>query len=130
VAERFRFTAHVAHAEMPAHLALADVVLLPSDTEGFPLVYCEAQACGRALLASDIPAAREAIRDGETGLLFRTGDVGDLRARTIALARDPKLRARLGRRAREVAEERTPARWAGAYARVLDEVVRAGPVRD
>jgi glycosyltransferase involved in cell wall biosynthesis len=129
VADRFRFTAQVAHAEMPAHLALADVVLLPSDTEGFPLVYCEAQACGRALLASDIPAAREAIRDGDTGVLFRTGDVDDLRVKTIALAHDPALRSRLGRRAREVAEGRTPARWGGAYARVLNEVARAGSAR-
>jgi glycosyltransferase involved in cell wall biosynthesis len=129
VAERFRFAAQVAHAEMPAHLALADVVLLPSDTEGFPLVYCEAQACGRALLASDIPAAREAIRDGETGVLFRTGDVDALRSRTITLARDPELRTRLGGAARKVAERRTPARWAVAYARVLDEVVRVRSAR-
>jgi len=117
--DHFRFAGQVEHARMPAHLALADLVVLPSDAEGFPLVYGEAQACGRALLASDIPPAREAIRDGATGLLFRTGDVADLAAKTATLAGDPALRARLGAAARAVAVERTPERWAAAYAAIL-----------
>jgi glycosyltransferase involved in cell wall biosynthesis len=45
-------------------------------------VYLETQACGRVLLASDIPAAVDVVTDGETGLLFRKGDIAHLAART------------------------------------------------
>ena len=57
---------------------------MPSESEAFPLVYLETQACGRLLLASDIPAGREVVVPGDNGLLFRTGDVADLTARARA----------------------------------------------
>jgi glycosyltransferase involved in cell wall biosynthesis len=47
---------------------------MPSDSETQALVYLEAQACARVLLASDVPGAREVMTDGETGLLFRKED--------------------------------------------------------
>ena len=111
----FRFTGEIAHADVPRHLALADVVVQPSEREGAPLVYREAQACGRALLASDISAAREAIAPGRTGLLFRTGDVADLAACLLELVRDDGLRRRLGAAARAAAEHDTVERWLASY---------------
>jgi glycosyltransferase involved in cell wall biosynthesis len=58
---------------VPDYINLADVVVMPSEREGQSLVYLEAQACGKLIVASDIPAAREVITDGETGLLFERG---------------------------------------------------------
>ena len=101
ILENFRFVGWVEHERLPAYLNLADMVVMPSETEGLAMVYLEAQACGRLLLASDIPAAREVVRDGETGLLFRKGNVGDLAAQTLRAAGDPELRAAIGTRARE-----------------------------
>jgi len=97
----FRFVGWVDYQRVPALINLADMVVLPSDAEGLARVYLETQACGRLLVASDIPPAREVITDGETGLLFRPGDTEDLASKTLRAASDPDLRARIGRQARE-----------------------------
>ena len=104
--DRFRFVGWVEHSRVVDYLNLADVVVMPSEHEGLSLVYLESQACGRVIVASDIPAAREAIVDGETGLLFEKGDVGQLAARILRVAADPILRTEMGLKARKAAEER------------------------
>lgn len=123
LAAQFRFAEEVPHQEMPRYLNLADIVLLPSEREGFPLVYREVQACGRALLASDIPPAREAIVPGRTGMLFRIGDIDELAAQTLVLARDPLLRRRLGAEARAVVGEESVEQWADAYVQALRRAI-------
>jgi glycosyltransferase involved in cell wall biosynthesis len=120
---RFRFVGGVAHAAVPAYLNLADVVVMPSESEGQCLVYLETQACGRVLLASDIPAAREVIIDGETGLLFRRGDIGHLAARTLDAAADPGLRASIGVRARQAAETHALDTVVASYEALFREVI-------
>jgi len=114
VAGQFRFTGWMDYVRIPDLINLADVVVMPSESEGLSRVYLEAQACGRLLLASDIAPAREVITDGETGLLFRMGDIADLTAKTLLAAGDPRLRAAIGRRARE-----------RVRAHALDDVVAA-----
>ena len=52
---------------MPDYMNLADIVVMPSESEGLARVYLEAQACARVLIASDIAPAREVVTDGETG---------------------------------------------------------------
>jgi glycosyltransferase involved in cell wall biosynthesis len=101
IADRFRFVGWVDYARVPDYVSLADMVLLPSDEEHQARVSLEAQACGRLLLASDIPGAREVIEDGRTGLLFRRGDVEDFAVKTLRAAADPGLRAAIGRAAAE-----------------------------
>jgi 1,2-diacylglycerol 3-alpha-glucosyltransferase len=100
LADRFRFVGWIDHRHMPRYVNLADVVLMPSEAETQALIYLETQACARLLVASDIPAAREVVVDGETGLLFRKGDIDDLVATTLRALGDPLLRARIGRTAR------------------------------
>ena len=99
LAKNFRFVGWVDHDHMPEYINLADIVVMPSEAEAQALVYLEAQACGRVLVASDIPGAREVIDNGETGLLFRKGDVRDLTAKTLLAAGDTQLRAEIGRKA-------------------------------
>ena len=82
-------------------MRLADLVAMPSGSEGQALVHLEAQACARVLLASDIPAAREVIEPGRTGLLFPAGDVSALTDATLRAAHDPALRTLIGCQARE-----------------------------
>jgi len=99
-AERFRFAGWVEHERMPDYINLAEIVVLPSAAEAQARVYLETQACARVIVASDIPAAREVIVDGETGLLFRMGDPQALAAKTLQAAGDAQTRAMLGARAR------------------------------
>lgn len=100
LADRFRFVGWIDHRHMPRYINLADAVLMPSEAETQALVYLETQACARLLLASDIPAAREVVTDGESGLLFRMGDIDDLVAKTFHALEDPLLRSRIGQTAR------------------------------
>lgn len=122
IADHFRYVGEIDHQRMPQYLNLADIVVLPSEREGAPLVYRETQACGRVLLASDIPAAREAIVDGETGLLFRLGDTEDLAAKIVALVENRELRHAIGHKARAATAQHTLNRWLGAYEEVLRRV--------
>jgi len=119
IAPSFRYLGEIDNQQMPRYLSISDIVLLPSEREGFPLVYRETQACGRVLLVSDIPAAREAIVDGETGLLCRLGDVQDLAAKTLLTIQDPALRRRIGEQSRAMAAAEDPLQWAQAYADIL-----------
>jgi glycosyltransferase involved in cell wall biosynthesis len=123
ISARVRFAGWVDYAQMPDYIRLADLVVMPSEFEGQSRVYLEAQACGRVLLASDVPGAREVIADGQTGLLFRTGDVADLAAKTLRVAEDAELRRSLGNGARASVHphdlSRAVADYQGAITRLL-----------
>jgi len=99
VLERFRFSGWIERDAIPDHLNLAEIVVIPSESEGLSLASLEAMASGCTVVASDIPGARELITDGETGLLFRKGDIAHL-ATMIVKAADFDLRARIGSAAR------------------------------
>jgi phosphatidylinositol alpha 1,6-mannosyltransferase len=121
--DRFRFVGWRPYAEMPAYLALADLVVMPSEMEGLARACVETQASGRVLLASDIPQAREVVTHGVTGWLFPCGDVDALTEATLLLARDPGLRDAIGRQAREFARGHDLAPAISAYERLLVDLV-------
>ncbi len=129
--ERFRFVGWVGHRRVAEYLSLADLVVMPSESEGQALVYLETQACGRLVLASDIPGAREVIVDGETGLLFRKGDIANLAAKTLLAAGDESLREAIGRNARKVVEahrlEAVVARYEAALVEAVQQHARRAP---
>ena len=55
----------------------------------------EANACGTTVLASNVAGLRDAVRDGETGLLYEYGNVPELSAKILRLLSDERLRDRL-----------------------------------
>lgn len=128
LATRFRFPGWVDYDRVPEFIRSADIVVMPSAGEAQARVYLETQASERTLVASDIPAALEVIEDGETGLLFRTGDVSHLAAQILSAARDPELRAKLGRQARRRVGRHALPRIASAYSELLGSVARAARI--
>ncbi|MHC1743883.1 MAG: glycosyltransferase family 4 protein [Syntrophobacteraceae bacterium] len=85
----------------------ASFLVLPSLCyEGFPMTVIEAMAMGRAVLASDLGPRREVVQDEVTGLLFRAGDIEDLRRQALRLIENPDFRSRLGMQGRKVYLER------------------------
>jgi glycosyltransferase involved in cell wall biosynthesis len=86
--------------------ARAHIAVLPSRREGLPKSLLEAAACGRAMVATDVPGCREVALAGETALLVPPDDAAALAAAIARLADDAALRARFGRTARLLAEER------------------------
>jgi glycosyltransferase involved in cell wall biosynthesis len=92
--------------DMPEVLAAVHLVCLPSVYgEGVPKILLEAAACGRAVVTTDWPGCRDAVRSGETGLLVPPGDSERLQAALERLVTDPELRRTFGRAARRLAEQ-------------------------
>jgi glycosyltransferase involved in cell wall biosynthesis len=85
--------------DMPALLASADVVALPSYREGLPKSLIEAGACARPLVATDVPGCREVITDGLDGLLVPVRQS----AAVARLQDDSDMTRRLGEAARRKA---------------------------
>ena len=85
-----------------AHIA----VLASRGGEGVPKSLLEAAACGRPLIATDVPGCRDIVVDGVTGLLVMRDDPAELAAAICRLAATPDLRARLGAAARQRVVER------------------------
>ncbi len=94
-----RFAGHV--EDVSPIVRAADILIRPSLTEGQSLAILEAMAAGACVLASDIPANRELIDPGESGLLAGPGDVGDIARQLRMLLSDTSLRNRLAARGRE-----------------------------
>ena len=92
-------------ADVRAVWRRAAIAVLPSTYgEGVPKALLEAAACGRPLVAADVPGCREAVRPGETGLLVPPHDVDALAAAIATLAADPGRRARMGQAGRALIE--------------------------
>jgi len=92
-------------ADVRAVWGRAAIAVLPSTYgEGVPKTLLEAAACGRPLVAADVPGCREVVRPGETGILVPPHDVDKLAEAIAALAGDPARRAALGRAGRELVE--------------------------
>jgi glycosyltransferase involved in cell wall biosynthesis len=93
----------VPHHEMPALLAQADVCIAPlayndrNVTQGCcPLKLIEYMACGRPVVASNLPVVRELARDDVDALLFAPDDPADLARCVLAILDDASLAQRLG----------------------------------
>jgi len=85
--------------------ARCHIAALPSlGGEGLPKSLLEAAACGRALVATDVPGCREVARAGENALLVPPGDAAALAGAIATLARDAELRARFAEASRRIVE--------------------------
>jgi glycosyltransferase involved in cell wall biosynthesis len=78
------------------------IVCLPSYREGLPRSLAEAAACGRPLVATDVPGCREIVKDGQNGLLVPARDPAALAKALRRLISDPQLRQRMGACSREL----------------------------
>lgn len=77
-------------------LSEAQISLLATNWEGFPLSILESMRAGLPVIASGVGGIGESVRDGESGYLVRRGDVEQLRERIDRLLRSPDLRVRMG----------------------------------
>jgi glycosyltransferase involved in cell wall biosynthesis len=128
-ARAIRIIPEVPYTLMPALINAADVVVSASEGEGMSRLYLEAQACGRVLVASDIPPAREVVTHGVTGLLFRMGDPADLARQIVAALSDRALSRRIGANARVRVEPHGIDAVVRQYVELF-ESLRAGRGRD
>jgi glycosyltransferase involved in cell wall biosynthesis len=83
----------------------ASIGVLSSDNEGMPVSLMEAAACGVPVVSTDVGGVAEMVQDGVTGLLVPPRDPAALGTALERLLLDEALRAKLGSKARERAEE-------------------------
>lgn len=91
--------------DMPSVLARCHVLVVPTRyREGVPKILLEAAASGRPVVTTDVPGCRDAVADGETGLLVPPAVPNRLAEKVGQLLEDETLRQRLGEAARRRAE--------------------------
>jgi glycosyltransferase involved in cell wall biosynthesis len=94
------------HAPVAEVWAKAHIAVLPSRREGLPLSLLEAAACGRPLVATDVPGCREIAREGVNALLVPPDDAEALADAIARLAQDGDLRARFAAAGRALVEDK------------------------
>ena len=105
--------------------AMSHIAVLPSRREGLPKSLLEAAACGRPIVATDVPGCREIARQDVNALLVPADDATALADAIDRLAGDADLRHRFGAAGRAMVEAEFSEHHIGAeivalYARLLD----------
>lgn len=72
------FTGYISETEKADHYRLADAYVMPGRGEGFGFVFLEAMACGIPVVASKLDGSREAVRNGELGIVVDPDNPGEI----------------------------------------------------
>ena len=112
--------------DIPSILSASDASVLCSHpvVETFPIAVLEAMSAGLPVVASDVGAVSEMIRDGEEGRIISPGDVEALAGSLVALADAPDARTRMGIKGRaRVIRDFTVEGMVGRYAEMFDKAL-------
>lgn len=99
--DRVDFLGWSGQAELADLYRSCDLFILPSAQEGFGLVYVEAMAAGKPVIAAQAGAVPEVVVDGQTGILVEYGDEAALAGAIAHLCADSGLSCRLGAAGRQ-----------------------------
>ncbi len=116
-----RWLGDISQDQLASEYNRADVFCLPSLQEGFGIVFLEAMAAGKPIVAARAAAAPEVVT---AGLLTEPDSDADLAAALDSLRRNPALRQRLGEAGRRAVEQYDSSRVAGLF---LEKVRSALP---
>jgi len=89
-------------ADMAQVLSRSHIATLPSYGEGVPKFLIEAAACGRPIVATDVPGCREIVQHNQNGILVPVKNTYALANALLKLIKDPELRKRMGACGREI----------------------------
>jgi glycosyltransferase involved in cell wall biosynthesis len=103
LSSRVRFLGQ--RTDVESCLGQAQINVLATNWEGFPLTILEAMRAGLPVIATMVGGVGEAVQDGRSGFLVGRGDVPMLRDRIGRLLSSPALRAELGAQGRAIWEE-------------------------
>ena len=96
---------YISKHNLPEYYSMADLIVYPSRQEIFGLVLCEAMACGKAVIGSDIMGPSEIILNGKTGYTSNFKDLNKVSELIIRLFNDRKLLAQMGKKSLERVRE-------------------------
>ncbi len=107
VTDQVIFCGYIPDSELPKFYNLCDIfillnrqtyddVRLRGDYEGFGIVFLEAAACGKPVVAGDFGGVASAIENGRSGLIIDANDQSAIRQTLVSLIQNPSLREQLG----------------------------------
>ena len=103
---RIKFLGLLSNTEKESFLKSIQIYVAPNTgSESFGIILTEALSAGTAVVASDIPAFKAVLENGEAGELFKNGDSADLAKVLVALLRDDEKRKRLSENGRLSAQK-------------------------
>ena len=103
---RIKFLGLLSNSEKESFLKSIQIYVAPNTgSESFGIILTEALSAGTAVVASDIPAFKAVLENGESGELFKNEDSADLAKVLVALLRDDDKRKRLGENGRLSAQK-------------------------
>lgn len=124
IANNVRFAGSVRDAFIKAlYFKAADVFVLPSFSECFPVVLLEASACRLPLIVSGLESFKAIVEEGHNGLFTKTGDEIDLAKKIIYLLQNRYLRMKLGKNSKEEVKKFTWAQIADQTENVYLELI-------
>lgn len=121
------FLGTIPHRELVDRYRRAAVFCLPSRQEGFGIVFLEAMACGKPVVAGRAGAAPETVAEGETGWLVDPGDSEALAGAVAGLLADPGRRHAMGRAGRRRVEQYRAERVAASFLTTVQAALEASP---
>lgn len=95
VADDVSFLGFVPDEELPSLYSSVELFVLPSEYEGFGIVFMEAMACGTPVIGTEVGGIPTAVADGETGYLVPRDGIDELAARMEELLGDPEAYERM-----------------------------------
>ncbi len=101
IEDRVTLVGRLERAQVVEEFHRADLFVLPSLFDSFPIVLLEAMAAGLPVVATSVGGIPEVVEDGRTGLLVEPGNPQALSAALERLAQAPSVRKEMGRRGRE-----------------------------
>lgn len=126
VEDRVVFAGDVTEADLVAHYCLGDIFVMPNrelangDTEGFGLVFLEANSCGLPVIAGQDGGTQDAVTHNRNGLAVDGREVAEITAAMVGLLEDDAVFQRLRRGAAEVSQAADWQRKALAFQAVSD----------
>jgi glycosyltransferase involved in cell wall biosynthesis len=98
--DRFRILGY--RSDVPSLLTAADLFVLASKYEGYPIAVMEALSMGLPVVSTDVGGVPDTVEEGEQGLLVPPGDPVGLAAAIVRLVGDPALRSRMSEAAQVI----------------------------
>lgn len=120
------FTGYVPENLKPSYYRAADIFVLPSFSEAFPLTLLEAGAAGLPIIATDVGGVSDILHDGINGVITKTGDPEDLADKIVSLLDDDELREKLGKKGQMLAEQYSWEKVAEETEKVYLDLIRRG----
>ncbi|MFV9631150.1 MAG: glycosyltransferase family 4 protein [Methanosarcinales archaeon] len=122
--ECVRFIGKVPNEKVPECMVASDVFVLPSLSEGFPVVILEAMASGLPIIATKVTGLLEIVKDGKNGILVESKSPDEIAEKVLLILGDDELRERISENNRKEAKRYS---WDSAVDK-LEEIYQKSPV--